>query len=384
MDDSALLERLEDELRRFEETCLPPTVFSILRVSRRELTHSDFLAFLLTPAPTGWGNEQVLQRLLEQVFGEEFRSWSLRDTTIHREFALSKEDATRVDLVIDNPSEPFVVVLENKIDAGAGEFQLQGYRGQAEHTYRKYQPPSRRKYVYLTPHGHSGSEGWESMTYGALLHLLKEVDATGVDPRRKLLLEDYIRLLETEIVPSKKITRECQRIYAEHAHAFEVLLQHVGETRQRILALVARVLQNGGLTDERFDLQEESATTLSFRVDAPGIPTDSPLLVYLFLYGGSKLSAELRLKADDDAAAVRLRSAGISAEPHASTGEPVLLESGLLLSRDVISSMRPNELVLDFEAKWNRWWSSDDVRRIVEAVLYGTGGANRALPGESG
>ncbi len=68
-----------------------------------------------------------------------------------------------IDILAVSENEQFVMCLENKIDSGEHDNQLDRYSRQVEETY----PDSKKIYIYLSPEGvESSAPGdWCSMSY---------------------------------------------------------------------------------------------------------------------------------------------------------------------------------------------------------------------------
>lgn len=120
-------------------------IFSILRVERDEVrTHSAFLCHLLTPTASHGQGMLFLRTFLEYCAGRHNekgfpdlpnfngppRSWLVTsETTI---------DTGRLDIIILNPQEGFLCVVENKVDAAEGWDQLSRYSRWMDAHHRQY------------------------------------------------------------------------------------------------------------------------------------------------------------------------------------------------------------------------------------------------------
>lgn len=116
-------------------------IFQILGLQRSEVrTHSAFLRDLLSPTGNHGQGLLFLQSFLEnclRTFPDTFPS--LPEFTIENasNWLVSSEEHThlgRMDIVIQNPQEGFLCVVENKVDATEGWAQLERYgRWMREH-----------------------------------------------------------------------------------------------------------------------------------------------------------------------------------------------------------------------------------------------------------
>ncbi|MBA3791802.1 MAG: PD-(D/E)XK nuclease family protein, partial [Rubrobacter sp.] len=119
------LERLEALLDRFN--IFEATGFPI----RREVRHSDFLAFLMRPREDHGMGDAFVKRLLQQALVQssgasepvtptELSSWDLGQMQVRREWRY-------IDIFLLDESNQLTVIIENKIDAGEGRGQLNRY-----------------------------------------------------------------------------------------------------------------------------------------------------------------------------------------------------------------------------------------------------------------
>lgn len=155
---SKLRPSLEDakRLRSERARLLAPdfNVFTLLRASRKESAHSDFLAELLDPRGEHGQGALFLSRFV-RLCSElrsgvpadviEMGSWAEK-VTVQREATIFKG---RCDLLIHAPRR-LCLLIENKVDAPEEETQLARYR---DWLSALPEPSHMRLLVFLTPHG---------------------------------------------------------------------------------------------------------------------------------------------------------------------------------------------------------------------------------------
>ena len=104
------LERLRIELNT-------PNFFNILKVERKEIRHSKFLAWLLDPKGSHSLSDIYLKWFLKDIFSDYKIDWitefdveslNLSNIRIYREWK-------NIDVLIE--SDTFVVAIENKVDS---------------------------------------------------------------------------------------------------------------------------------------------------------------------------------------------------------------------------------------------------------------------------
>ena len=129
-------------------------IFSILNVERDEVhTHSAMLSELLNPKGSHGQSDAFLKLFLKDVVHKE--DLNTQAAEILTEFSIGSisEDETsggRIDLAIQFPD--YLILIENKIDAGDQANQLLRYNNYAKETKKKY------KLLYLSKDGHEPSE----------------------------------------------------------------------------------------------------------------------------------------------------------------------------------------------------------------------------------
>lgn len=129
-------------------------IFRAIRIERKEaVLHTPFLAFLLNPQ-AAHGQGCIFLKAFFAALGdlEDFKQPGFRDDpaawSIDSEVYTGKWGI--IDILIECPSEGYVLVIENKIDAEEGENQLGGYADWMEHKHSQYR---RRQMIFLTPDG---------------------------------------------------------------------------------------------------------------------------------------------------------------------------------------------------------------------------------------
>ena len=145
---NSLYDRLirDDDFRKIEVGLNAPNIFQILRISKKEIRHSNFLAWLLNPNSNhGLGNI-VLRSFLNELNIENI---NLDNVEIRREWKF-------IDLLII--LDDFVVCIENKIFSNEHSDQLKRYKNIIEKEFTN----KKRIFVYLTPFGISSEQESDS------------------------------------------------------------------------------------------------------------------------------------------------------------------------------------------------------------------------------
>jgi hypothetical protein len=151
-----LYERLTTRRRQFAERF---NVFSALRVERRELAHSAFLAYLLDPVAHHDQGARMLKSFLAHLNIGVGSATDLERAKVVSEHAVG--ELGRLDITISFPNG-VIVAIENKVDAREQEQQVARYQEWLA-TERRL-PHGSHTLIFLTPDGRRPSN--ESATAG--------------------------------------------------------------------------------------------------------------------------------------------------------------------------------------------------------------------------
>jgi hypothetical protein len=220
--DNTELEALETLVEQFN-------LFEALGVTRRELTHSNVLAFLLDPHQNHGLGDKVLRRLLQRVLISatsletsltpiDFDVWSFDNVAIRREWQ-------NIDLLCVDDEHRFVVVIENKIGSSEHSNQLERYREIVETQF----PNHRRLLLYLSPDGSAPTdETYFAVDYKLIADTIETIGSTGFMPTSgiEVLMEHYVRMLRRHVVADSEIAELCRRIYLKHQRALDLIYEH--------------------------------------------------------------------------------------------------------------------------------------------------------------
>lgn len=251
MNNPQLLE-LEKRIGRFN-------IFEVLGLTRAEIKHSNFLAWLLDPTQSHGAGDNFLKAVLMDISSEssapgfprplDFYGASLEDARVWRE-------RLRVDILVycENPS--CIVAIENKIGATEHKDQLKIYADKIQDRYRDVPTV----FVYLTPEGDQPTDSrWIAYSYSNLQEALGRARATTdwtPDNQASVLLDDYLRILESEVLeqPDKEIEQLCRIIYSQHPQAVRLLAAHLPDASP-ILAKARELVEQRSDTFELLSMR---------------------------------------------------------------------------------------------------------------------------------
>ena len=208
-----------------------PNIFQILRISKTEIRHSNFLAWLLDANQSHKLGDTFLKRFLRQVFtSEKFHDVNQIDV---EELDLSKVQILRewknIDILI--LLENVVVCIENKVLSKEHSNQLNRYRKIIDENFKDY----RKTYVFLTPEGDLSddeTEIYEPISYNFIIETLEKIISIygeSVNDQVKNYIKDYITIIKRELMKTDQLTILSQKIYQNHKELLDFIYEHKPE-----------------------------------------------------------------------------------------------------------------------------------------------------------
>ena len=241
---------LSPELSELETRFARFNVFEALGVTRREIHHSSFLAFLLTPQESHGLHDLFLRRFLQDVARTasepsvsviELDDLDLNKTECRREYQ-------NIDILLRDPVNQIVVVIENKVGSTQHDNQLARYRKIIASKY----PAERFIGVYLTPTGEdSRNDDYVPYSYEKVRYILNELLAREtilLTPHFRSVLEQYGDLLDRKFMADDKLQELCAKIYKRHKAAIDILLKNLPDEFGRALSYVKSLAIANGYT----------------------------------------------------------------------------------------------------------------------------------------
>ena len=250
---------LESRIGRFN-------IFDALGITRVEIRHSNFLAFILDPAEShGQGQlflEAILMDLLKNAPAElrplspiALDGTNLRGIDVKREWK-------NIDLLITCKEPQFALVIENKVDSRDHSNQLNRYSDAMKQGYPDLEP----LYVYLTPDGDDPSEQtektWLPYRYEDICRVLSRVRDTyqnAIGDEVLIFLNHYLNLLGTQFMKDTELDELCRQIYKKHRKALDLIWKR-GTPEPAVLRAVVNVLE----TDDRWRLLHHTREFVDF------------------------------------------------------------------------------------------------------------------------
>lgn len=222
-------------------------LFEAVGAVRGELRHSNFLAFLLSPHGSHGLSSEPLQRILrgfvDQCPRERRPIGSLKVAVGNLDGALVYRERDYIDLLVEIRELNLVVVIENKVDAKAGDGQLASYRATINEKY----PNWRKLFIFLTPEGIEPEEDeWVAYSYVELARILDSVVAdlaSSMPTEVALVIRHYVEMLRRHIVPDEELKELALQIYQRHKEALDFIFESLPDATSSLLDVIRPLLR---------------------------------------------------------------------------------------------------------------------------------------------
>ena len=252
-------------------------IFEILKISKTEIRHSNILAWLLDANENhGLGDlfiRSVMHRLIKNKFNYfnsnkinvlELLTFDFTNFTVMREW-------NNIDILLLSQKDRFIICIENKINIGEHSNQLSRYREKIQETFPK-EKGYNAIFIFLTPDEAlpSDIDTWIPFSYSEILDTLNNsIDNKDLEPRVKLIIENYIETLRRYIVKDKELEQICINIYRKHKQALDLIFENRPDSGNIVADIVKEYLSNRANTskDIIFDPSYSTKTIQRFSTD---------------------------------------------------------------------------------------------------------------------
>jgi hypothetical protein len=192
----------DEEFDRLDLGLKNPNIFQILRISKNEIRHSNFLSWLLDPNQSHKLGDIFLKRFLREVFSSD--KFGEVDQVDVEGLDLNKIEIRRewknIDILLI--LEKVIVCVENKVLSKEHSNQLKRYREVIENQF----PNHNQTYVFLTPEGEiseNESEIYEPISYQFVVETLERIISVygeSLVDQVRTYIKDYITILKRELM----------------------------------------------------------------------------------------------------------------------------------------------------------------------------------------
>jgi len=251
------LVELEQRVGRFN-------IFDALRVTRQEIRHSNFLAWLLDPAESHGQGSLFLSAVLMDLLRQSPRSKRPLNPIDLDGVELAGVEILRewqnIDLLISCKIPAFVIAIENKVNASESGEQLNRYW----RTLNQQLPDTPALCVFLTPDGDEATDDrWMPYTYGDIHQVLTHVRQTNrqsIGEDVLVFLDHYLRLIGSRFMDDPRIDELCQRIYQNHRQALDLIFERIGSGKATIAKHIEETIKH----DPRWVITHSGTGSIAF------------------------------------------------------------------------------------------------------------------------
>ena len=214
-------------------------IFNVLKLNRVEIRHSNMLAWLLNPNELHGLEDKLLKKFLiyatkgtnlEIMKGLKPVDVDLMDF----DDVIVEREKNNIDILLVSEKNKLVFAIENKIDSGEHDNQLNRYR---EILQNEYKNNYKFVLIYLTPDKAESTdpENWIDMDYSFILEeLTKLIEIYKIPEKAKLYIDDYLIAIRRNIVEDKEIYEICKNIYYKHQKAFDLIFENKPDMLSKI------------------------------------------------------------------------------------------------------------------------------------------------------
>lgn len=220
-------------------------LFDVLKISRNEIRHSNFLAWLLNPNENHGLGDKYLKGLLSRILKNSNKKNDVLNILLSDFYSFNVyREWKNIDILILSDKEKLAVIIENKVTSNEHDNQLNRYKKTLEIEYPDY----KKIFLYLTPDGLEPSDSdWDILTYTNVVEILENIkNKNNLLPDVTLLMNNYIDVIRRDIVQDQNLVEICNKIYNKHKKALDLIYEYrfdnknIAEEIRKTLAILAK------------------------------------------------------------------------------------------------------------------------------------------------
>lgn len=231
-------------------------LMDILRVSHRELQHSNFLAWFFNPNETHNLGDFALKEFIKIYYKEnqfqnlgngaglsvfEFVQLDFDDLVIRREYK-------NIDLIFLSKKNQLCIVIENKIYSTESKGQLLKYRNIIESEFSEFK---HKIYIYLSLEDQQISESEQDyyiqLNYEHIIKLIEQVIVSQnmrLADKTKFVFEQYLQTLKTMLNKNEEIEKVVLQLYKKYKLAFDLVYKYSSPDNNEIRNILYNLIEN--------------------------------------------------------------------------------------------------------------------------------------------
>lgn len=264
----------DKDLKELEQMFGKFNIFDCLKLTRTEIRHSNFLAWLLDPNETHGLKDYFLKEFLKNILkskkneiaeinGKEIepKSSENSDEIIKRPYSVPSifdidywdmtetevfRESEYIDILLVDEKNKFVFVIENKIDSCQHSNQLARYRDYVDEQYPN-ENYYKKIFVYLKPAKEDVEKPYIYLNYEVVRNTIIEMLGNKKDKMSNEILvaiKHYNEILERDIMKKEddNLRKICRQIYKKHKSAIDLINQY-GNPKEAIFEILQEILE---------------------------------------------------------------------------------------------------------------------------------------------
>ena len=240
----------DHNLERLALSLKAPNFFSILGATKQEIRHSNFLAWLLTPDESHNLGSIFLKWMLKEIFSSDLITWATEFTvdSVDLNAVSILREWNNIDILIVHGD--FVLAIENKIDSGEHSGQLSRYFKKVNEVYTD----RHCGFVFLTVDGLTPINEEDKLNYVPLgydtiktrIDIVLDVYDASLSDRVKYYIEDYLLILNREIMKEHEAIDLAREIYHNHKQALDFIFDNKPDRIFELKEIIEKAIQANG------------------------------------------------------------------------------------------------------------------------------------------
>lgn len=279
-----LLEDMDDIEERLSKWTGKANIFQILKLSKNEIRHSNFLAFLFAPNETHNLSDEFFKMFLKRYIDSNDDTKaainyfdallnSYEDLIVYRE-------NNNIDILLVSEKNKIVVCIENKILSSESRGQLNKYQIYIERNYYSY----KKIFVFLTPDGNEPTNPiWGIVTYKDIVEILEQLmQKNSMEKKVYYLIKDYVDILRRDVGMDDEIKEIVRKIYQQHKEALDLIFENIPDNLSLMSELYIEALEQVAKENEIiFDPKYSGKSIVRFQIPEftdlfPDLPLSHP------------------------------------------------------------------------------------------------------------
>ncbi|NTQ27085.1 PD-(D/E)XK nuclease family protein, partial [Enterococcus faecium] len=279
-----LLEDMDDIEERLSKWTGKTNIFQILKLSKNEIRHSNFLAFLFAPNETHNLSDEFFKMFLKRYIDSNDDTKaainyfdallnSYEDLIVYRE-------NKNIDILLVSEKNKIVVCIENKILSSESRGQLNKYQRYIERNYSNY----KKIFVFLTTDGNElTNHSWGIITYKDIVEILEQLmQKNSMEKKVYYLIKDYVDILRRDVGMDDEIKEIVRKIYQQHKEALDLIFENIPDNLSLMSELYIEALEQIAKENEIiFDPKYSGKSIVRFQIPEftdlfPDLPLSHP------------------------------------------------------------------------------------------------------------